>query len=51
MTQKVIMFAMVIALSYAAAKIGWLGENVRNGLSRLIINLLHRYDFYFNFVA
>ncbi len=37
MTQKVIMFAMVIALSYAAAKIGWLGENVRNGLSRLII--------------
>ncbi|OQB16088.1 MAG: Membrane transport protein [Firmicutes bacterium ADurb.Bin193] len=39
MINKVIMFAIIIAVSFTATKVGWLGENVRDGLSRFIIKV------------
>ena len=39
MIEKVIMFAVIIAVSFIAAKIGWLNDNVREGLSKLIIKV------------
>jgi len=39
MIEKVIMFAIIIAISFAGAKAGWLGEAVRMGLSRFIIKI------------
>ncbi|NLB81520.1 MAG: hypothetical protein GX800_07920 [Clostridiaceae bacterium] len=39
MIEKVIMFAIIIAISFIATKIGWLGENVREGLSRFIMKV------------
>ncbi len=39
MIDSVIMFAIIIAVSFAATKVGWLGVTVRDGLSRLIIKV------------
>lgn len=39
MIEKVIMFAIIITVSFIAAKAGWLNDNVREGLSKLIIKI------------
>lgn len=39
MVEKVIMFAIIIAISFISTKIGWINETVRGGLSRLIIKV------------
>ncbi|MCK9479520.1 MAG: AEC family transporter [Firmicutes bacterium] len=39
MIDKVIMFAIIIAVSFTATKLGWLDDKVRDGLSRFIIKV------------
>jgi len=39
MIEKVIMFAIIIAISFIATKLKWFSDNVRDGLSRVIIRV------------
>lgn len=39
MIEKVIMFAIIIGISFIATKLNWFSDNVRDGLSRVIIRV------------